>query len=173
MFKRNREVFDSELEIIEIKEPVFKVYYPAIYLSIIKNLNKKFPALEWSFCSTVKTITGTEYILSDKIYIPKQKVSNASVKYEENLDEYNVVVHRHPWKYPSGFSQTDKDCINSNFDVSLLVSDDKITNASVCIKTEFCIFQFAANAELLVHIPEVEVDTSNIKVDVFAYYKCF
>lgn len=66
------------------------------------------------------------FVISEDFYIPKQKVSGASVDYLEEPDNYyNGCLHKHP-KGVTTFSGTDKKYINSNFDFSILYLNGKI-----------------------------------------------
>lgn len=75
-----------------------------------------------------------DLIVSDTFYIPKQKVSTASVDYQEEPHSfYNGCLHRHPDGCTS-FSGVDKTYINSNFEFSLLYVQGKISMGIVNIK---------------------------------------
>lgn len=60
-------------------------------------------------------------------YVPKQKVTGASIDFEESIPDnsYNGVIHRHPCGCKS-FSGTDYSYINKNFEFSLLYVDNEI-----------------------------------------------
>ena len=65
-------------------------------------------------------------VLEPDTYVPKQKVSHATIDFEEDSPPgFNGVIHRHP-NGCRGFSGTDFSYINKNFDFSLLYVDNDI-----------------------------------------------
>ena len=87
----------------------------------------KFPALEWLaylLGCVVKEDDGLLYSVTD-IHIPTQKVSSGLV-WDVDCPEYNDlkpigVLHSHHGM-GNGFSPTDRDFVNSNHDISLVIS---------------------------------------------------
>ena len=65
--------------------------------------------------------TATVTIDPDKMYFPRQVVTNASITFDEEppSPEWNVVAHRHPPGCRT-FSATDKNSINEEFLASIL-----------------------------------------------------
>lgn len=142
-------IFDSGLKIIKASGNM-EIKYPVLYLQIISELNKKFDG-EYSFLGKIDRIEDNSVILKDEYYIPKQEVTATSVEYLESPSEWDVVVHRHPFK-GGGFSATDTEYINSNFKASLLISYNTITYAIFNIKTSDFIFQLEARPSLYIPI---------------------
>ncbi len=67
-----------------------------------------------------------KFKISKDFYIPQQKVTYASIDFQEDPPEgYNGVIHRHP-NGCSTFSGVDQNSINKNFDFSLLYVDNDI-----------------------------------------------
>jgi|TARA_Y100000310_G_scaffold83971_3_gene80646 hypothetical protein len=83
------------------------------------------------------------FVVSNEYRIPKQKVSGASVDYEENIGElrvndgWNVVAHSHPFSRGKGsYSGADDSHINTHFPCSLLTDGDgDIVNATLKLDT--------------------------------------
>ena len=66
--------------------------------------------------------------LTEDFYVPSQKVSGAAIDFLEeppDAKKYNGVIHRHPTGC-KGFSGTDAQNINKNFDFSLLYEGNEI-----------------------------------------------
>lgn len=113
-------------------------YVPKSITNVMKALNKKFQRLEYSiFCKVDYNSNEHQFEVDEKYYIPKQKVSYASVNYLEDAPEgYNLVIHKHPSGCRS-FSGTDDSYINQNFDYSLLWEGGRFVTGQARINTEF------------------------------------
>ena len=72
------------------------------------------------------------------MYIPKQIVTQASFEVDKEelgkVLEYEGVVHLHPWRGESSFSHIDKTCVNLNHEISILMTLDGYTEASVKVR---------------------------------------
>ena len=94
-------------------------------------LMKKFDRMEW-----------LAYLVGDKdenvvedIIIPKQRVTSVNVYVDEPVDVPIIgVIHSHH-DMGNGFSHTDDDFINANHDLSLCITNTKITG-QLRVKTE-------------------------------------
>jgi hypothetical protein len=66
-------------------------------------------------------------VVNEEFFIPKQKVTGASIDFEEDPPDpkFNGVIHRHP-NSCTNFSGTDASYINKNFDFSLLYVNNDI-----------------------------------------------
>jgi len=115
-----------------------KCYVPKYIINVMKALDNKFSNSEFSIFGIIdyNKLEG-QFELDSKYYIPKQKVSGASVNYEEDAPEgFNMVIHKHPRGCRS-FSSTDDTYINQNFDYSLLWEGGKFVSGQVRINTDF------------------------------------
>lgn len=115
-----------------------KCYVPKTISNVMKALNKKFISSEFSiFCIMDYNKIEKQFEVDDIYYIPKQKVSSASVDYLEDAPEgYNLVIHKHPRGYRS-FSGTDDAYINQNFNFSLLWEGGNFVAGQARITTEY------------------------------------
>ncbi|MCK5020441.1 MAG: hypothetical protein KAS32_25620 [Candidatus Peribacteraceae bacterium] len=98
------------------------IFVPFNIIQIMNSLNDQFTGLEYSiFCKAEFDKVKKCFILGEEFFIPQQKVTAASVDYQEDApgDEFNCVIHKHP-RGCMGFSGTDNTYINQNFDLSLL-----------------------------------------------------
>lgn len=113
-------------------------YVPKFISNIMKSLENKYKSVEFSIFGIINYNKRHGYFeLDETYYIPKQKVSGASVDYLEDAPEgYNVVIHKHPRGCRS-FSGTDDTYINQNFDYSLLWEGGKFVNGQMRFTTEF------------------------------------
>lgn len=70
---------------------------------------------------------GELYVDSDATFVPQQKVTGATIDFQEDPpdDSYNGVIHRHPTGCKF-FSGTDSHHINRNFEFSLLYEGNNI-----------------------------------------------
>ncbi len=107
------------------------------------------------------------------IYVPKQKVTYASVKVAD--DEENrygdAVLHKHPSGVNS-FSYTDKDNINANHDISILVISGKPDIEDWVVVRRFhtdCELILTKQVKIKLFTPPVEVDLSNIRINKTKY----
>jgi hypothetical protein len=122
--------WDSELKIVE-PEILIKRNVIDILWSIEKKVDTEFAVLfkgKWE---------KDGFVVSDEYYIPKQKVSYASVDFEEDISKkraegYNVIIHKHPSKF--GFSGADEDSINAHFLVSMIYYKGEIVDANMSVQ---------------------------------------
>lgn len=113
-------------------------YIPKYISSIMKALDKKFKSSEFSIFGIIDyNKNESQFELDEVYYIPKQKVSGASVNYHEDAPEgYNLVIHKHP-RGCRNFSSTDDSYINQNFDYSILWEGGKFVSGQVRLNTEY------------------------------------
>lgn len=111
----------------------------------INCLMKRFPRLEWLayLIGEVDYSKKTAYVVD--LVIPQQKVSVAKVHDIGMIEEKSIgVMHSHH-SMGNCFSSDDKETINKNNDISLLVSNKKITG-QIRIKTECgCYYNMSVN----------------------------
>jgi len=131
-------------------------YVPKYISNIMKALNKKFESTEFSIFGMIDfNKNENQFELDSVYYIPKQKVSGASVDYLEDAPEgYNLVIHKHPRGCRS-FSSTDNEYINQNFDYSLLWEGNKFVSGQVRLNTKFGMMSLSLD----IHEEEEELPT--------------
>jgi hypothetical protein len=88
----------------------------------------------------------------ENMYLPSQKVTAASLQFTEDPPHksFNAVVHRHPAGM-SGFSGTDRESINQDYDMSMLFIPPRAFPAAVVNldMTETTRFQVEANVRVV------------------------
>jgi hypothetical protein len=122
-------------------------------------LMKKFQKMEW-----------LAYLVGDKetfqvtdIVIPKQRVTSVNVYVDEPVDVPIIgVIHSHH-DMGNNFSHTDDDYINQNHDISLCITNTKITG-QVRVKTE-CGRFFLADANVVDGVVGFEADDFLKEID--------
>lgn len=130
---KSSSAWDSGIEIM--KNP--KVILPPAAKTLMEDYQEEVGNDEFSILLKGEwTDKGFEVKSLDHV-VPEQEVSRASVDYKDNLaevsDEYNVVLHTHPFTSKGSFSGTDDKYINSHFECSVLFTeqfDDAIINLS-------------------------------------------
>lgn len=113
----------------------------------IQLLMEKFSRLEWLgyLIGSIDYKNNTAYV--EDLVIPKQEISVAKVHDIGSIDQSSIgVIHSHH-NMGNCFSNDDKETINKNNDISLLVSHKKITG-QIRIKTECGCFY---NMDVKVH----------------------
>ncbi len=151
MEKKENQEWDSGLE-----KPHTECPYKSVTLILraidylkIKKCNEIFKDTEYSLYFNTEKINENTYRICE-IIIPEQEVTSVSVDYKEGNHAFGV-IHKHPAGLQS-FSGIDNDYINSNHDMSVLVTDTSITGTAR-IKTPCgCIMQ----TELTILIEEIE-----------------
>jgi len=106
-----------------------------------------------------------EYIL------PKQKVTGASVDFEEDSPVgFNGVIHRHPGNLTT-FSGTDAMHINKNYMFSLLYVNHQIPTGIINIQLQGSTKRVQLALDLVMQYPEVKhnLDLSNIQRSIPTY----
>lgn len=129
----NNEFVWTNDELVPIKPPI-KAYIPHEILNYMRSIEAKmgYNKLEFGAFLKGELNNGILYITKDFLVL-KQKVSGASIDFEENASaEFNGVIHRHP---PSciSFSGVDDKFINSNQMFSLLYVNGNITKGIINI----------------------------------------
>lgn len=124
----------------------------------INILMKRFPRLEWLAYLTGNIDYTKKEAYVDDLIIPKQEVSVAKVHDIGMIREDSIgVIHSHH-SMGNFFSSDDKETINKNNDISLLVTHQKITG-QIRIKTECGCYY---NMEVKVHYDfKHDVDTES------------
>jgi hypothetical protein len=122
-------ILDSGLETTQPK-----VWVSSKLLAILSAIQDKAERNEFSVL--LKGVWGPAgFVVRDDYVIPKQEVSGTSVDYKEPLapymENYNVVLHSHPFSQTSSFSGSDEATININFDCSLLYTGDRKISEAV------------------------------------------
>lgn len=115
-------------------------------------LMRKFPRLEW-----LAYLTGDkDELFVDDIVIPKQRVTSVNVYVDEGVSVPIIgVIHSHH-DMGNGFSHTDDSYINQNHDLSLCITNQKITGQAR-VKTECGRFMLV-DVEVVDAIEGFEVD---------------
>lgn len=112
------ELFRNKSELVE-KEATITV--PLSFLLLTDHLIKYVKSNEYALLYNVKRTPNTlNYVIStEDVLIPKQRVSSATVDFQdtEEVRRYNGVVHRHPTGCRK-FSTTDETKLNSLFTAS-------------------------------------------------------
>lgn len=150
-----------------------KCYVPKYIVNIMKALDEKFTSSEFSIFGSIDYNKKERQFEVDTVYfIPKQKVSMASVDYFEDAPEgFNLVIHKHPRGCRS-FSNTDDTYINQNFDYSLLWEGGKFVSGQVRLNTEYgmlCLpLDIVEEREDLPTIPDDQLKKIENKVTVYA-----
>jgi len=157
-------LFDSGLSII--KDAIVTI--PENILSLCDLIQSKLEDTEFSMLLKGEWSKDGFIIERNSYYIPKQRVSNTSVYFTEDvqstkLKEFNVIMHTHPFKMTM-FSGGDDSTINSNFECSLLYSEGNFTDAIINIKLDASTkLQIEPSINISKNIFMGEVDMSNIK----------
>lgn len=108
------------------------------------------------------------FILTTDYYIPKQKVTGASVDYLENLrplreeEDYNVLIHSHPFAAQTSYSAPDEDTANTHFDAALLLNGD---NKLICGKIKINLPDnriIKVDMDIVLEYTLPEIDTKHI-----------
>lgn len=107
--------------------------------------------LKGTFSNGILNVDGNSH------YIPKQKVSFASVDFEEDppTSDFNGVIHRHPTGCKS-FSGVDDVHINRNFEFSLLYEGNNIVKGIINIKCDNIRIQLPLDIEIQYPIFQVD-----------------
>lgn len=108
------EAWESGLKILKRMQVVI----PLKLLLVCNQIADKIED-EFSIVTNILEKDDTELTLSEEFYIPKQIVSHSSIDYLPDEYHFNTVIHRHP-DGCNGFSSTDQNYINQNFELSIL-----------------------------------------------------
>lgn len=101
-------------------------------------LMEKFTRMEW----LAYLVGDKDELIVEDIVIPKQRVTSVNVYVDEPVDVPIIgVIHSHH-DMGNGFSHTDDDYINQNHDLSLCITNTKITG-QLRVKTECGRFMLA------------------------------
>lgn len=127
--------------------------------------NEKIGDDEFSIVTNILEKDDTEITLSENFYIPRQQVSHSSIDYLPDDCEgksYNVVIHRHP-DGCNGFSSTDREFINQNYELSLLYTKrDGFINGIYNLKHDTG-YLIQLPVQIYVDYGIQEIDISNIQ----------
>lgn len=134
-----------------------------LYLACLQ-ISNRVSSNEFSIVTDIKEKDSIKIQLSDTFYIPKQKVTPGSIDYLPDTYKHNVCIHRHP-NGCNGFSSTDKEFINQNFELSLLYTKSEgFINGIYNLKTdEKTIVQLPV--EILIDHDFERIDISNIVIE--------
>lgn len=113
-------------------------HIPFEIMKVLNALNDEYKSVEFSILGKAEKHPTKEshIVMENEFYVPTQKVSAAHIDYEEDVPDYNVVIHKHPDGCLS-FSGTDDEYINANFDFSLLWVNRKFEKGHARIKTTY------------------------------------
>lgn len=173
-FEARGEVFDSGLEIIQVKDLAIRV--PMVILAACNKIQEHVGKNEFSiFCKG--RMTGRGYQISDQFVIPEQEIAGASVDYLDGDDGrlraegWNVVIHSHPFNMHS-FSGSDRDTINSHFDCSVLYSEGKFVASILNLEMGPGVkMQIEPKLSVDINLPEITVDVTKFHERV--YKSCY
>lgn len=112
--KEKVEAWESGLKILKRMQVVIPLKLLLVCNQIAEKVDDEF-----SIVTNIFEKDDTELILAEEFYIPKQIVSHSSIDYLPDDYKYNCVIHRHP-DGCNGFSSTDQNYINQNFELSIL-----------------------------------------------------
>lgn len=150
------------------------VIIPRQILLSLLYIDSRFPEVEFAVVTNIdrKNSSGDVIVLSaSDIYIPKQEVSVATVKFDDPaIDRYEAVIHKHPSK--SGFSGVDDHYLNSNIYVSLVYHDGEFCDGIVNLKIDNGIFiQVPAKIEVEPEAIQPVNGLENIRKPTYSYYQ--
>ena len=161
-YNKEQSTWESDLRIID----KIKVIVPLKLLLVCNSITAKLDGEEFSIVTNIESRTSDTITLSDKFYIPKQRVTSGSIDYL--LDEYShtVVIHRHP-DGMNNFSKTDQEFINQNFELSLLyTADEYFVNGVYNLKYEEAIIPIPVKP--LIDYGLEEIDITNIEPIIYS-----
>lgn len=156
----NSNSWEADLTIINRMLVIIPV---KLYLACLQ-ISNKVSSNEFSIVTDIKEKDSSKILLSDIFYIPKQRVTSGSIDYLPDTYRHNVCIHRHP-NGCNGFSPTDKEFINQNFELSLLYTKSEgFINGIYNLKTdEKTIVQLPI--EIIIDHDFERIDISNIKIE--------
>jgi len=140
-----------------------KCYVPPFLILVLKALTRKFPRDEFSiFCKFEYSEDNRIVKILPEYFIPKQRVTAASVEYDEGPpDGFKVVIHKHPNGCRS-FSGTDDTYINQNHDVSMLWESNQFREGQIRVETPFgriaLSLEIESEIECLPNIPKKDLN---------------
>lgn len=128
------------------------VYVPDTIVGTCRAIQNRKKGLEFSIlCKGGFEQDG--FVIQEGYVVPKQEITGTSVDFTDTAelekyltDGYNTIIHSHPFKSET-FSSSDRETLSTNYQCSLLYSDDKIVTATVSIRL---------GESLLVIAPEVK-----------------
>lgn len=156
----NSNSWEADLTIISRMLVVIPV---KLYLACLQ-ISNRVNSNEFSIVTDIREKDSSKILLSDTFYIPKQRVTPGSIDYLPDSYKHNVCIHRHP-NGCNGFSPTDKEFINQNFELSLLYTKSEgFINGIYNLKTdEKTIIQLPV--EILIDHDFERIDISNIAIE--------
>lgn len=157
----SREVWDTEQIVDNIK-----IIIDAKVDMVIKALALKHKNYEFSILLKYsKKFDKTEliYFIEDYV-IPKQEIETASVNFSEDLLPYKQqgylgIMHKHPDGLKT-FSMSDKQTINSNFDISILYVNDLDNNYPIAT-VKIPIYE---DKYILIDVKDIEVSYESLNL---------
>lgn len=150
-----------------------KVLVPNAVMDVFRAIQKGVDENEFSVLVKGVWVEGGLRLTED-YYIPKQKVTSASIDYEEDIGEireregYNVFIHSHPFSHTSRFSYMDEETVNCHFECSLLYTPSGVADGRLAIKlSNGIVLSIKLSAEDIIEerneiLPEIE-GLENIK----------
>ena len=160
--KPEQSTWESDLKIID----KIKVIVPLKILLVCNSIVAKLDGEEFSIVTNIKSKTSDTITLSDDYYIPKQKVTAASIDYLPDQYSHSVVIHRQPDNL-NNFSRTDNEFINQNFELSLLYTEkDYFVNGVYNLKYEEAIIPIPVKP--VIDYGLEEIDIANIEPMIYS-----
>lgn len=160
--KPEQSTWESDLKIID----KIKVIVPLKLLLVCNSITAKLDGEEFSIVTNIESRTSDTITLSDKFYIPKQRVTSGSIDYLPDEYSHTVVIHRHP-DGMNNFSKTDQEFINQNFELSLLYTEkDYFVNGVYNLKYEEAIIPIPVKP--VIDYGLEEIDIANIEPMIYS-----
>jgi len=150
----------EKIKDIEVEIPISLVY-------VMRQISEKMTT-DSEFGLYLKgEFVDRKLIVSEEYYVPKQKVSRASIDFddEDGGPEWNGVIHKHPTGC-TGFSGTDDGSINSNHLFSLLFESNQIKSGEINLTVKEILGRIRLPLDLTFRHPEIDVPDNLIeKID--------
>lgn len=147
-------IWSSDFKRINCQSNELKIVVPSAIISVLRTIEDEIGDFEFSIVSKIDSIDNNVIRIAPVYAIPKQIVSFASVEYCENIEGYNVVIHKHPVGLKT-FSHIDIEYINCNFDLSLLYVNKTIELASFRVVDK--------NLMILIETKNIEIEFTKLK----------
>ncbi len=151
----NEHSWEADMKIIS----GINVIVPVKLYLVCNHIAGKVGNNEFSIVTEIQEKDSENILLSESFYIPKQRVTPGNIDYLPDSYKEKVVIHRHP-NGCDGFSSTDRDFINENFELSLLYTKrDGFVNGIYNMRLdEKTLIQLPVDITVDYNIEEVNLD---------------
>ncbi|MFA5010541.1 MAG: hypothetical protein WC644_01185 [Ignavibacteria bacterium] len=157
--EQKKEAWDSGIKVLTSVD----IIIPVKLLHVCNYIADKVRGDEFSILTNILEKDNDTITLSEEYYIPKQKVSTSSIDYLPDPEAalFNTVIHRHP-NGMNGFSSTDRNYINQNFELSILYTkSDAFVNGIFNLKHNDYLIQIPV--EIFLDYGIEDIDIKNIE----------